>query len=56
MLFRNASNFSTQKICLRLAENVMKERGNEEKLQRAHGYMEMDIKLLREIHELQDES
>jgi hypothetical protein len=56
MLFGNASNFATEKICLRLAENMMKERGNEEKFQRAHGYMDIDIKLLREIHEIQDES
>ena len=50
--FGDSPKYPTEKIYFRLAENMMKERANEEKLRRAHAYMDLDIKLLREIHEI----
>lgn len=52
--FGESAKFPTEKIYFRLAENMMKERANEQKLRRAHAYMERDIELLREIHEIED--
>ena len=46
--------FPTEKIYIRLAENMMKERANEQKLRKAQAYLDKDLELLREIHEIED--
>jgi hypothetical protein len=46
--------FPTEKIYVRLAENMMKERGNDQKLKRAQAYLDKELDLLREIHKIED--
>ena len=48
------ANFKTQKMYLRLAYNMMKERCNDHKLKRAARYMQMSEEILVQILEFSD--
>ena len=40
---------------MRLADNMMKERANQQKLRKAQAYLAKDLEILKEIHEIKSD-
>lgn len=53
--FGEQPTFYTEKIYMRLGDNMMKERANQQKLKKAQAYMSKDFELLKEILELKSD-